>query len=122
MAKKIESCNAGYILEILRGISLSEPFTYKNPDGSAIDLTGKTVVFKLKFGTTIHTYTSTANAYGSSVTITDAINGKFLVLVTDEETLTFALTDGTPGKWWLELHESGNIDLLWRDDVTVEDV
>jgi hypothetical protein len=119
MATKLKACTTGYIITIIRGISLSLPFTYKAPDGTPIDLTGKEVVFKLKLDGVIHTYTSTPNTYGSVVTITDAVNGEFLVLVTDEETTTFDLITG---RWWLELHESGNITLLFRDDVIIEDV
>lgn len=119
MAVKHNACQTGFPITIYKGISLSLPFTYKNSDGTPIDLTGKTVVFKLKFGDTVTSYTTVANAQGSVVTITDPPDGEFHILITDEETASMELGSG---RWWLELHDSGNVTLLWRDDVTVEDV
>jgi hypothetical protein len=120
MAVKFNQCNTGFPIIIYRGISLSLAFTYKDDDDNPIDLTGKEIVFKLKFDNTILTYNSTPNSFGSVVTITDDINGEFHVLVTDEETTDMDLQ--TEGRWWLELHDGGNVDLLYKDNVTVQDV
>jgi hypothetical protein len=119
MAKKFNECISTYPITIYRGISLSIPFTYKQSDGTPIDLTGKEIVFKLRFDEVVTTYNSAPNSYGSAVTITDDVNGEFTVLVTDEET---AVMEINSGRWWLELHDAGNVDLLFKDDVVVEDV
>lgn len=120
MAVKHSVCTSDGTLIIYRGISVNLPFTYKNDDGTGFDLTGKTVVFKLKFGSTVYEYTTTPNSYGSVVTITDEVNGEFTVLVASVETLLFDLTQD--GVWWLELHTGSIVDLLYRDIAVVEDV
>lgn len=124
MARLIDSdCVETFPITIYRGITFTLPWTYFQPNGvTGVDLTGQEIVFKLKFGTTILTYTSTPNVDGSFTEITDASDGEFRILISDEETATFDLTDGVPGRWWIELHNAGNVDLLWADDVYVIDV
>lgn len=119
MAKKT-TCETGFTLTIFRGITVNLPWTWEDADGLPTDLTGMSVVFKLKHDDTVLEYTSVANTHGSVVTVTDAAGGEFTVLITDEETTSFEFDSG---RWWLELHDgSGNIDLMWRDDFIVEDV
>lgn len=120
MAVKHGVCTEDGTLEIYRGISVNLPWTYKNEDGTGFDLTGKTIVFKLRFGTTIYEYTVTPNSYGSVVTITDEANGEFTVLIAKEETLLFDLTQ--TGVWWLELHTGDVAELLYTDTAKVLDI
>lgn len=114
--------NSTYTLQIYKGITYSRTFQYKDADDVPIDLTNKSIVIQLKdiFTSVLQLGSSLpASALGSSVTITDAANGKFRLLITDEETAAAEL--GT-GRWWIELHDAGDVTLLWRDDIKVEDV
>lgn len=120
MAVRHAVCAADGTLTVYRGLSINLPWTYKNEDGTGFDLTGKTIVFKLRIDDTVHTYTDTPNTYGSVVTITDAVNGEFTVLVAKEETALFDTT--TNGVWWLELHTGGVAELLYKDTAIVQDI
>jgi hypothetical protein len=127
MARKLtESEVAGYPLRIRRGITWSRVLQYSNKDGTPIDLTGMEVVVHLRdvFPTlTVLGSNDPPTPLGSEVVITDAANGKFRVKFTDEETLTGVLTtSSSEDRWWIELHDSGDVDLLLLDCATVEDI
>jgi hypothetical protein len=127
MARKLtESEVAGYPLRIRRGITWSRVLQYSNKDGTPIDLTGMEVVVHLRdvFPTlTVLGSNDPPTTLGSEVVITDAANGKFRVKFTDEETLTGVLTtSSSEDRWWIELHDSGDVDLLLLDCATVEDI
>jgi len=115
------SSNTTYTLPLYRGITYSKTFTYQDSAGVGINLTGKEIQVKVKdvfpallsIGSDLPTTT-----LGSSVTITDAVNGKFNVHISDEETETAELGSG---RWWIELHDAGDVLLLWRDAVDVND-
>ena len=120
--KKIQTgCSDEYPLVITRGITLSKNFTYKDDLGAPINLTGKTVQVKFKsvFTTNPLILTSVATTLGSNVSIPTPTNGTFFFTLTDEETATALLKSG---RWWAELHDAGNVSLLLRGDVRVEDV
>lgn len=116
-----------YDIEMRRGITMSIPITYKQPNGAPVDLTGKSIVAKFKnvFSTLLSIDSDDApTALGSSVTITDALAGKALIKVSDEETLTAILTEDATeqARWWAELHDAGDVQLLVIGDVTVTEV
>lgn len=126
MPKKFtEDGVAGYPLRILRGITYSRVFKFENSDGTPVNLTGMEVVVHLRdvFSTLFVLGSNDApTALGSEVAITDAVNGEFRFKLTDEETLTAVLTSSNEGKWWIELHDTGDVDLLLLDCATVEDI
>lgn len=112
MALRHSACETGFTITIYTGLTFNLPWVFQNPDGTDIDLTGKSIVFKLIFDDVTYTYTDVANSYGSLTTITDATNGEFTTKITDEETATF-----TPavGKWALILQSGGDNELLYTD-------
>jgi len=95
MAKKHSDCEVGFTVTIYKEYTYTLPFTYTD-----VDLTGKDVVFKLIFDDVTYTYTETANADGSVITITDAVNGEFTLTITETETAGF---EAAIGKWVLVL-------------------
>lgn len=127
MPKRLtEDSVANYPLRILRGITYSRVFQFANNDGSPVDLTGMEIVIHLRdvFPTLVVMSSNDApTPLGSEVVITDAVNGKFRFKLTDEETLTAVLTtSSTEARWWIELHDTGDVDLLLLDCATVEDI
>lgn len=116
MATKHSACETGFIITITKGYTFNLPWEYQNPDGTGIDLTGKSIVFKLIFDDVTYTYTDVANVYGSLTTVTDEPNGLFTIKITDEETATFEIATG---KWALVLRDGGDDFLLYTDIVEV---
>lgn len=115
-------CTVGFPIILYRGVSYVQTFTYYNPDRTPIDLTGKGIIIEFKdvFGTTLRLSSEDSpTALGSYVEITDAVNGEFKLVVTDEETLTAELG---PGRWWMGRIEGSEVILIWRDSVDVQDV
>jgi hypothetical protein len=122
MPQRCEPAVSNFTLEIYRGASCSEGFQYLNPDGTPVDISGKVVAFGLKniFDSTFKLTSGDApTTLGSSIEITDAVNGEFRFLITDEETETANL--GT-GRWWVEVRDGGDVKLLWRDTAVVYDI
>lgn len=118
-----ETDTTKYPIKIYKGITWSRTLTFTDKNGAPINISTKDFVFKLKdvFSSLFTIGTNLpATALGSQVTKVDAVNGKFRILVTDEETAT-AIT-GSDGKWWIELHDTGDVKVLWIDCVTVEDI
>jgi hypothetical protein len=95
MAKKHAVCEEGFTAIVYKGITFSLPWTYSNPDGTPIILTGKSIIFKLIFDDITYTYTETPNAFGSATLITSDLDGEFTVTITKEETATFDVAEGT---------------------------
>lgn len=121
MAPRLVS-DTTFTLQLYRGITYSTTFTYTDPNDVPINLTGKSIVIGLKdiFDNTLLLGSALpASALGSTVTITDAVNGKFRLYITDEETET---ADLGSGRWWIEEHDGGDVNLLLRDDVQVDDI
>lgn len=112
MAVKHAVCDTGFTVTIYKGLTFSLPWAYQNPDGTGIDLTGKSIVFRLILDDTVYDYTETANSFGSSVTITDVVNGEFTVKIAKEETATFEVV---VGKWALLLRTGSDDELLHTD-------
>lgn len=97
--------------KFVRGVTFERTFFYKNPAGTAIDLTGSTVAFgfrrrdeeELTFEI-VSGQAPTAN--GSEITIVDEVGGEISLKLTDEE------TDAVPfdeGSWWLHLLTAGDV-------------
>lgn len=102
MAKKHNVCESGFTVTIYVGYKLNLPWEYQNPDGTGIDLTGKNVVFKLIFENVTYVYTEVANSYGSVITMTDEVNGKFTLQITAAETATL---EEVTGVWVLVIDD-----------------
>lgn len=116
------TCDSNYTVEIWQGITYSREFKYTDVNGDAIDLTGKVISIKFKdvFPTQLELFSNTApSVLGSTFLVTDAVNGKFRLQLTDEETAT---TDTGQGKWWIELYTGSDVDLLWIDSVLVKEL
>ena len=116
-----QQCATEYTLNIFRGITCRLTFTYTDPDDQPIDLTGKEIKVKIKtvFGELL-TLTDVANSYGSSVVINaPPTDGSFTLTITDEQTTVAELTQG---RWWVELHDSGAVDLLVRGPAIARDI
>lgn len=114
-----------YTFEIYRGITYTRSFTYKNPSGEAINLTGKSIVIKFKdfLNTTLVLASDDVDAGQSRVEITDAVNGKFKLVISESDTQSAKLTTSSnQGSWWIELHDGDDIFLIWKDKVKVTDV
>lgn len=123
MPQRCDKTLTNYTLEIFKGASCGRSFRYYNPNNETpIDLTGKIVSIGIKdvFDSTLKLSSNESpNAYGSFIEITDAANGEFRFLITDEQTATA----GTGmGRWWMELDDAGDIKLLWRDNVSVSEI
>lgn len=116
----IETSQEHYTIVLYKGITYSKNFQWTDRNGVGIDLTGKvlTVSFKNVFDDLFQMSTDDSpTTLGSTFTITDILNGKFRLQLTDEETETAEVGGGN---WWVEIEESGNIDILWGpDDVNV---
>lgn len=127
MPKKLSDDQVtSYPLELYRGMTYSRTFQYSNSDGTPIDLTGKSIVVHIRnvFPTLLVLDSDAApTALGSEVVMVDAVDGRFRLKLTDEETLTAELTtSSSEARWWIELHDGGDVILLWKDCVTVEDI
>lgn len=114
--QKVNSCGTQYKPTVYKGVTFSLPFTYKQANGVPYDLTGKSVVAKFKtlFGATTLEITETPTTLGSYTLLTDAVNGQFLIFLTDEETDTLEETSGT---WWIELHDGGDVRMLYYGNI-----
>ncbi len=114
----IETVDNNYTITLYKGITYSRVFEYTDSDGVPINLTGKIlkITFKNVFPQIVEIASNTgATPQGSTFTIIDAINGKFRLQLTDEETDTAE----TCGTWWIELISGSDIDLLWLDKVEI---
>ena len=116
-----------YTLKIDKGFTYFRAFTFNAPApgstianpiaGDPIDLTGKSIIFNLRCGGVILTINSgTPSALGSTITITDAINGKYVLKLTDEETDLF---NAPVGRWWITLIDGGDEAPLGYGGITV---
>ena len=123
MAKIINSCTTSYKITLFQGVTYARSLQYLNSDGTPVNLTGKIVKFKVKdIFTSLLTLSSDSapNTYLSQVAITNAAQGQFQIKLTDEQTATAEI--GAEGRWWIELHDAGDVNILWRDDIEVIDV
>lgn len=119
----IETIEADFPLELYQGITYSREFQYFDETNTPIDLTGKIISIKIKdvFPTQLNLFSNLpASVLGSDLTIVDAIDGKFRLKLTEDETTTARL--GTAGKYWIELYDGDDIDVLWIDGVCVTEV
>lgn len=88
---------------LYKGITFRPIFKFKDSDGTALPISGKIITFHISDKTGIDILTVDSNnitANGSTVVITDDLNGIVEVLITDEETL---LLDFDCGYWWITL-------------------
>ena len=102
-----------YTFEIYRGITYTRSFT------------GKSIVIKFKdfLNTTLVLASDDVDAGQSRVEITDAVNGKFKLVISESDTQSAKLTTSSnQGSWWIELHDGDDIFLIWKDKVKVTDV
>ncbi|MDQ3747951.1 MAG: hypothetical protein M3367_02885 [Acidobacteriota bacterium] len=96
-------------LVINKGYTYTLICYYTNPDGSAVNLTGKSIVFNLKKGMTILAITSgTPTALGSTVILTP-LGGRAEITLSKEETNTF---EQVPGQWSTDLIDGAKKFLL----------
>lgn len=123
MARKlIDTVQQNYTITIYTGVTYSRIFQYMQSDGNPVNLTGKVIKMEFKdvfTSTMILLSSDVPTALGSKVEITDAVNGYFRVEITSEETATAVIG---PGKWWIELIDGSDSDLLWLDCVNVVEV
>ena len=116
---------ANFTITLLRGTAYSQVFIHKSA-GVPTNLTGKDVVFKFKDVFEDLFVLSSADAptaLGSSVEITDAVDGEFTLYLSPEETETAELTTSGCGHWWIEFVESGvPTPPIWVDKVVVLDI
>jgi hypothetical protein len=119
-----------YTLKIDKGFTYIRAFTFNAPAtgstatnpiaGDPVDLTGKSIIFNLRCGGVVLTINSgTPSALGSTITITDAINGKYTLKLTDEETDLFI---APVGRWWMTLIDGGDESPLGYGGITVSTV
>lgn len=119
-----------YTLKIDKGFTYIRAFTFNAPApgstaanpivGLPINLTGKTIIFNLRLGSVSLTINSgTPSALGSTITITDAANGKYALKLTDEETDLFI---APVGRWWMTLIDGADEYPLGYGGVTVSTV
>ena len=119
-----------YTLKIDKGFTCFRAFSYNAPApastaanpivGDPINLTGKSIIFNLRCGGIVLTINSgTPSASGSTITITDAVNGKYALKITDEETDLF---NAPVGRWWLTLIDGGDETPLGYGGITVSTV
>lgn len=76
--------------EVIQGDSFNIDFTYTNQDGSPVDLTGYSVIFAVRNEPGGKTLCATATI-GDGVTVTDAVNGKFTVVITGAKSTKFSM-------------------------------
>lgn len=108
-----------YTILIYKGVTYSRTFEYTNSDGTPINLTGKSLSIKFKdtFPAQLELFTNgSPSTLGSTFLVTDAVNGKFRLQLTDDET---AVAKVGQGKWWIELYSGSDVDLLWLDNTSV---
>ena len=116
-----------YTLKIDKGFTYIRAFSFHAPAagstaanpivGDPINLTGKTLIFNLRCGGVILTINSgTPSALGSTITITDAVAGKYTLKLTDEETDLF---NAPVGRWWITLINGGDEAPLGYGGITV---
>lgn len=122
MARLIDNNDSQYTIYFRKGITYAEVFTYTDPDGVPIDLTGKTVrmTFHSVFEDDLVIDNSAPSLLGSTLIITDPTTGVFRVQVSAAETATAEIT--TCGRWWIEVITGSEIELLWIDYLTVLDL
>lgn len=117
-----DSIITNFIVQIYRGVTYIETFTYLNPDGSPIDLSGLSVIFGIKgiFDSTLKlTSGDDPTINGSYVELSDAVNGVIRIVIPDEETITAKLTTGS---WWLAIGDVGLEVLKYTDKAQSLDV
>lgn len=128
MARQIsETCQTRYTIELRKGIAWTKEFTYTTKDGVAIDLTGLPVSIKFKdvFPADLELFSDNGESVlGSSIEVTDAPAGKFIVKISKAETDTAAVG---AGRWWIERYDALDVDkeyghLLVLDDVNVQEI
>lgn len=115
----IDSVETHYTINLYKGITYSKTFQYKGADGNPIDISTKyfSIKFKDVFPAQLDLFTNAgASVLGSTFTVIDAPNGKFRLQLSDEETATAGTGSG---KWWIEVYDGSDINLLWLDSVNV---
>lgn len=123
MPRRIESNPDNFTLEIFIGAACSQSFQLTDETNTPTDITGYTFTLILKdvFDETFRLESGDApTTLGSSLSITDAEDGKFTFTITDEETEN--AKEG-PGRWALQVDEGdGNPYIMWRDQVEVREI
>jgi hypothetical protein len=115
----IDTTSQQFCINLYKGITYSKAFQWTDSNGVGIDLGGKSLVinFKNTFDSLLTLATDgSPTTLGSFFSITDEVNGNFRLQLSDEETAT---ANTGAGSYWIEVHDGGNIDILWGPD-TVE--
>lgn len=118
---------ARYDFNITKGFTFSRSFKYRKQDGTAINLTGRVITFNLKQDSLL-TFNSASSptASGSKVFVTNAANGEFSLLLTDEETANLLEKEG---RWWFSISGTsevedvgGRLDAILKGKIIVESI
>lgn len=118
-------------IKFLKGETFEVEFQYQtvNADGTRtpINITGKVVsiYFRLNKKSTdllVLASNAAANAYGSVLTVTNAVLGKFKPKVTNEQTALDAFTAGKDGSWWVMLDDGTDPIRLWKDEFVIREI
>lgn len=109
-------------LTIYKGTTFNPLLTY-TVDNVAINLTGKEVIFHVRYGNRSSDFLAVSSdsvtTLQSTITFTNPTAGEFELLITDEETSTFRFTDGT---WFLTLEDGGNSTLIGKGKLVVKNL
>lgn len=119
-----------YTLKVEKGFTFTRTFSFNAPAagstpanpliGPPINLTGKSIIFNLRCGAVnLEINSGTPSLLGSTITITDALNGKYTLKLTDEETERFL---APIGRWWMTLIDGGDETPLGYGGITVSTV
>lgn len=95
-----------------RGVTNVTLFHYITSAGADINLTGTPLTFRISRppeADYVLVSGDPPNAQGSQLVITNAVQGKFTLTITDEDT---ALFEFNLGGWWLGLNNGGAISRI----------
>ena len=105
-----------YPLEIFAGATFLRQFTW-DVSGTPVDLTGCTAAAHIRPKAGSSTLTFSFTTENGGITLTDAANGVFQLLMTDEQSKSLGIRKG---QWDLEIYwPSGETTRLLMGDVTV---